>query len=361
MAKRIMFSEEGITVFDETSGTETVVMNIDTDTLDVSLSGGLKLNDGKALTLGNDDDATQTFNATRGQVELDGKFFLSQQVTTINWNPDKETLQAIISAISDASVTRQYDIIIPPGRYIDTQLGSGDLTLKPFVNLIGADGGNRGTALVGATGFDFVLGYSQCAAGVNRFSMKNIRFEDVDFVFDLSSASDKSLYVLGNNVVMDSDCTLTPTGYDWAHRVVTITLKDCDVAATVAATLSNLDYQRVKIEGATTVTNCAGSFWDCWIDAVDIISHASSTNGDYKFVGGFLGYLPNPNEADSFLSAFNGSGNEVTVVRGSMMGDMLPGSMTNADCFPIGSEYIRTNAGNVIKYIRTSAGTWTSL
>ena len=272
------------------------------------------------------------------------------------WNPAKETLQALITSIADATATKVYTIVVPPGHIPEADItASTPLLLKGYVNLKGAGGAGRATIFhnVGVSFLDAGM-----VSGINRLRIEGIRFETCPIIMTAST-----------------------------HQMV-VTMVDCPIngvssikfTGTSYATYSALEMINLNIDNNTTANLykfAHVSFWSCtllglyfedsdaYFNGCDISSGCNCVNagvagGWFEFNHCKIDQMTTGDEAsESVLATFGVGGSENIQVHGSFTGLTAPGSVSAFIRMRGGVQYFCTT--NYKLYVKTAAvgtNTW---
>jgi hypothetical protein len=273
------------------------------------------------------------------------------------WVPTDGTLQALITAITDATATKQYTIMIPPG-YIEgaTITASSPLLLKPFINLKGYGGRARVTVFhnVGISFLDAAM-----TSGTQRLRLDGIRFETVALIMTAAS------HVM--SVVLD-DCPINN-----ASSLV--------FTGTSYGSPSGLEIRNLNIDRNTTAMLykfCQVSFWnaqllglyfedaDAYFFGCDIGASANCVNagtagGWFEFNHCKIDQMTVGDPAsESVLATFGVGGSENIQVHGAFTGKTTPGSVAAFTRMRGGTQYFCHD--DMKLYIKTAdvgTNTWT--
>jgi hypothetical protein len=281
---------------------------------------------------------------------------LSIASTIKYWNPAAGTLQALITSIADATATKTYTIMVPPGTISGASVtASSPLLLKPFINLKGAGGRGRVTIFT-SVGLSFLD--AAMTTGTQRLRIEGIRFETCPLIFTAAS-----------------------------HTMV-VTLEDCPIngASSIAftgtsyASPSALEIRNLNIDRNTTANLykfCQVSFWNstllglyfedadayffgCDIGASCNAVNAGTAGGWFEFNACKIDQMTAGNEAsESVLATFGVGGSENIQVHGKFNGYTAPGSVTAFTRMRAGTQYFCTT--DFKEYVKTAlvgTNTW---
>jgi len=272
------------------------------------------------------------------------------------WNPVKETLQALITSISDATATKPYTIVVPPGHIPEADItASTPLLLKGYVHLKGAGGSGRATIFhnVGVSFLDAGM-----VSGVNRLRIEGIRFETCPIIMTAST-----------------------------HQMV-VTMIDCPIngasslkfTGTSYATYSALELRNLNIDNNTTAMLykfAHVSFWNCtllglyfedadaYLFGCDISAGCNAVNagvagGWFEFNHCKIDQMTVGDEAsESVLATFGVGGSENIQVHGAFTGLTAPGSVAAFTRMRAGVQYFCTTDFKL--YVKTAlvgTNTW---
>ena len=274
----------------------------------------------------------------------------------IYWSPADQTLQALIGSITDATATKTYTIIIPPGHLTEAQITAATpLTLKGYVNLKGAGGAGRVTIFhnIGVSFLDAGM-----VSGVNRLRIEGIRFETCPIIM---KAASKQMVVTMIDCPINGASSLKFTGTSYA-------------------TYSALEFRNGNIDNNTTAMLykfCRVSFWnstllglyfndaDAYFNGCDISSGCNAVNagvagGWFEFNHCKIDQMIIGDEAsESVLATFGAGGSENIQVHGAFTGLTAPASLATLNRFRAGTQYFCTTDFKL--YVKTAlvgTGTW---
>ena len=271
------------------------------------------------------------------------------------WIPADGTLQALITSITDATATKTYTIMVPPGYYEAAALGTSPLLLKPFINLNGAGGAGRVTVFhnIGVSFLDAAM-----TSGVQRLRLDGIRFETCPIIM---TASSHQMSVVLNDCPINSVSSIKFTGTSYS-------------------TYSTLELRNLNIDVNTTANlykYCRVSFWQCqllglYFEDADAYFFACDISADCNAVnagtaGGWFEFnhckidqmtvgVP---ASESVLATFGVGGSENIQVHGAFTGETAPGSVTAFTRMRAGTQYFCHNNGKL--YVKTAdvgTNTW---
>lgn len=299
-------------------------------------------------------------NTTAASIDINGGTIDNVTMTggvIVYWAPAVQTLQALITSITDATATKQYTIMVPPG-YIEgaTITASSPLLLKPFINLRGAGGAGRVTVFhnVGVSFLDAAM-----TTGTQRLRLEGIRFETVALILTAASHV-MSVAIIDCPINSASSIKFTGTSY---------------------AAPSALELRNLNIDNNTTANLykfCQVSFWNCTLlglyfqdaDAYhfgcDISSgcnmlNTGSAGGWFEFNNCKLDQMTLGSEvSESVLATLGVGGSEnIQVHGGPFVGYTAPGSLASLIRFRAGTEYFCTTDFKL--YVKTAlvgTNTW---
>lgn len=280
-----------------------------------------------------------------------------------SWNPNTETLQALIDSITDMSSSKPYLITVPPGRYTTTQLGTAPLSVKPWVNLKGAGGRGRVTIFASCA---LTMLDASIPAGVNRWRMEGIRFETSP-VSLLCTAGTHTLVATIEDCPMNSASPMVVTGNTYGTATLMVNLEirnmniDCNVGTTQLFRLARVSFWNCDLLGMYFRDSDA-YFGGCNLSsACNFVNDAASTGGWFEFFGCKIDTMAlNDPTSESVLATAFASDNENVQIHNVFHGATAPGSINYWGRIQPGALYF-CNADSKL-YVKTGAvgtNTWT--
>jgi len=272
------------------------------------------------------------------------------------------SLQAMITAITDATAAAPYTIHIPPGTW-----DPGVLLLKPFVNLKGAGGGGRVTIFAGTGASSVGLLDAAIAGGqYARIRLDGIRFETCP-VSLICTTTGKRLSAVIDDCPMNGNTPLVVTGeaYGAAATMVQLELRGLNLdrnAAPQMFTFARVSFWQCQLMGMY-FTDSDAYFFACDFTAGCNFVTAGVAGGWFEFQGCKIDrMLPNDPTSESVLfTAFTG-GNENVQVHGNFCGATAPGTIGGFIHMQPGAIYFCSADDNL--YVKTGlvgVNTWVDL
>ncbi len=282
------------------------------------------------------------------------------QPTMIYWN-GSDSLQGIITAITDATAAKPYTIVVPPGTY---SISSG-IAMKAFVNLRGQGGRGRVTIFSGGT-FGVAAG-TGLPTGVSRIRVDGIRFESVTLSFINADAA-KTLLVVMDDCPLNGGSKLIVTGYDYDGTVTHMTHLEfsnanIDNNTQNLFTNANMTFINSTLLGMYFVDS-NGFFYGGQLSSACNFSSAGSTKGNwFEFAGIKIDTMVlNDPTSESVLAATNAFvANANVQIHNVFHGVTAPASITSFTYLQPGALYFCNSDSKL--YAKTGivgANTWTT-
>lgn len=269
------------------------------------------------------------------------------------WDTKVNTLQSVIDGITDATLNKQYTIVVPPGRYTMT-----DLTNKPFVNIKGAGGRSRVTVF--ASGSLNLLAAS--LSGTSRMRVEGIRFETCP-VRLINAAAVNTIVATFIDCAFNGNSPITTTGneYGSAAKMVNAEFRDCSIE-------NNTTSQKFELSKVTFVNSmCLGMYFtnsDAFFQGCDLAVAANVVNtgtagGWFEFYGcRFATMAINDATSLSVLNTLCGGGSESVWIYGGIITGATanPNTISNWANINGGALYLSTAAGSEKLWVKTVRG-----
>lgn len=240
------------------------------------------------------------------------------------WDGTLETLQELIDSITDATASKPYTIMVPPGTYT-----VGAILLKPWVNLRGH--GGRGRMTIFKSGSLSLLD-AAISAGVHRFRMDGIRMETCPVSF-VCTTTGKTLLAVMDDCPCNSASPIITKGeaYGAATTMINLEIRNMNIDKNAAPQLFELS--RVSFWNSTLLglyfKDSDAYFFGCDIScAANVVNDAASSGGWFEFQGCKIDQMAaNDPTSESTLATLCASDNENVQVHNRFCGATAPGSI----------------------------------
>jgi hypothetical protein len=277
--------------------------------------------------------------------------------TVVYWN-GVDSLQAIITAITDATSAKPYTIMIPPGTF-----NPGALAGKPWVNLRGAGGRGRMTVFAGTGTSSFTVD-ATAIAGTSRFRMDGIRFETVPVTFTKPNAGG-TLVVTVDDCPMNSNSPVHTHGYTYgaASTMVNIEFSNLNMdhnTITQTFQLSRVTFRNCTLLGMYFQDSDAYFYGNDISSGCNFVNSATSAGGWFEFAGNKIDTMVlNDPTSESVLATAFASDNENVQIHNIFHGYTAPGSISYWGRIQPGALYFCNTDSKL--YVKTGAvgtNTW---
>jgi hypothetical protein len=271
------------------------------------------------------------------------------------WVSSVETLQALITGITDATAAKQYTIMIPPGYYEAAALGTTPLLLKPFINLKGAGGRGRITVFhnIGLSLLDAAM-----TTGTQRLRMDGIRFETCPLIF---TAASHTMSVILDDCPVNNASSIAFTGTSYASRSA-LEIRNLNIDNNTTSMLYK--FAQVSFWNSTLLglyfEDADAYFFGCDIAATCNAVNAGVAGGWFEFNNCKIDQMTVGDPAsESVLATFGVGGSENIQVHGAFTGETAPGSVAAFIRMRAGTQYFCHNDAKL--YVKTAdvgTNTW---
>jgi hypothetical protein len=272
------------------------------------------------------------------------------------WNPSVGTLQALITSITDATATKQYTIMVPPGTISGASVtASSPLLLKPFVNLKGAGGRGRVTIFTGV-GLSFLD--AAMTTGTQRLRLEGIRFETCPLIM---TAASHVMSVVIEDCPINGASSLAFTGTSYVSPSA-LEIRNLNIDRNTNAMYYK--FAQVSFWNSTLLglyfEDADAYFFGCDIGATANCVNTGTAGGWFEFNNCKIDQMTVGDEAsESVLATFGVGGSENIQVHGKFNGYTAPASVSAFTRMRAGTLYFCTTDFKL--YVKTAVvgtNTW---
>jgi hypothetical protein len=272
------------------------------------------------------------------------------------WVPADGTLQALITSITDATATKQYTIMIPPGTISGTSVtAASPLLLKPFINLKGAGGRGRVTIFT-SVGLSFLD--AAMTTGTQRLRIQGIRFETCPLIL---TAASHTMSVVIEDCPINSASSIAFTGTSYASPSA-LEIRNMNIDRNTNAMYYK--FAQVSFWNSTLLglyfEDADAYFFGCDIGSGCNAVNAGTAGGWFEFNHCKIDQMTTGAEnSESVLATFGVGGSENIQVYGAFVGETAPGSVAAFTRMRAGTQYFCHNTAKLlVKTADVGTNTW---